>query len=323
MVGVDDPDHPVRPPVRRHRAGRPRAPAAADAARPGQPRLLPHRGGRARDGRLRAPAGVVGAGRHPGRVRGAAAGRGLGPDGGADDERDPPRAGARDAADQEVLQRPRGLHARRGVHPRRVEVPGFWVAAGLLRARPRRRRRHRQDDGRVDRGRPAGVGGLGARHPPLRRHLRLAALHAGAHARGAVEVLRHQVPGRGAKGRPAVARLARLSAPRRARCRLRREVGLGARELVRVQRRRRRRVAAAARLGGRELVAGDRRRGAPPPGRRRACSTSRASPRSRSSARARSTCCSGSAPTTSPGRSAASPTRRCSTTAAASSATCR
>ncbi len=103
-----------------------------------------------------------------------------------------------------------------------------------------------------------------------------------------LEVLRHQVPGRGAEGRPAAARLAGLRAPRRARRRLRREVGLGARELVRVERRRRRRVAAAARLGGRELVAGDRRRGRRDPHGGRACSTSRASPRSRSSAPARS-----------------------------------
>ena len=71
--------------------------AAADAARPGQPRLLPHRGGRARDGRLRAQAGVVGARRHPGRLRGEAPARGLGPDGGAVDERDHARAGDGDA----------------------------------------------------------------------------------------------------------------------------------------------------------------------------------------------------------------------------------
>ena len=49
-------DHPVRPPVPDHRAVRPAARAAADAARPRQPRLLPHRGRRARDGRLRAQA---------------------------------------------------------------------------------------------------------------------------------------------------------------------------------------------------------------------------------------------------------------------------
>ena len=44
------------------------------------------------------------------------------------------------------------------------------------------------------------------------------------------------------------------------RCRLRREVRLGARQLVRVQRRRRRRVAAAAGVGRNALVAGDRGR---------------------------------------------------------------
>ena len=58
------------------------------------------------------------------------------------------------------------------VHPRRVGGARVLGRRRVLRARPRRRRRHRQDDGRVDRRRPAGVGGLGARHPPLRRHLR-------------------------------------------------------------------------------------------------------------------------------------------------------
>ena len=65
-------DHPVRPSVPDHRAVRPAARAAADAARPGQPRLLPHRGRRPRHGRLRAQARAVGARRHPGRVRGEA-----------------------------------------------------------------------------------------------------------------------------------------------------------------------------------------------------------------------------------------------------------
>ena len=50
----------------------PAARAAADAARSRQPRLLPHRGRRPRDGRLRAQAGAVGARRHPGRLRGEA-----------------------------------------------------------------------------------------------------------------------------------------------------------------------------------------------------------------------------------------------------------
>ena len=54
-----------------------------------------------------------------------------------------------------------------------------------------------------------------------------------------------------------------------ARCRLRREVGLGARELVRVERGARRRVPAPARLGGPALVARDRRGARGVPGGRR------------------------------------------------------
>ena len=108
----------------------------------------------------------------------------------------------------------------------------------------------------------------------------------------------------------------------RARRRLRREVRLGAGQLVRVERGRRRRVAAPARLGRAALVAGDRRRAPraparPPalfdessfakleidgPGRRRVRSSASATTRSRAS-------------------SGRSPTRRCSTGAAASSAT--
>ena len=70
---------------------------------------------------------------------------------------------------------------------------------------------------------------------------------------------------------------------------LRREVQVGAAELVHAQRGRRRRVdargargAPAARLGGRALVAGHRRRGAGDARARRPSSTSPASPRSRS-----------------------------------------
>ena len=90
------------------------------------------------------------------------------------------------------------------------EVPGFWVAAGFCA--------HGL----------AGAGGIGKTMAEwivdgqpewevwaldIRRFgatYALAALHAGPHLRGAVEVLRHQVPGRGAAGRPAAARLARL-----------------------------------------------------------------------------------------------------------------
>ena len=103
---------------------------------------------------------------------------------------------------------------------------------------------------------------------------------------------------------------------------VRREVRLGAAELVRAERRRRRRVAAPARLGGPPLVARDRRPSTGPCGRPPRSSTRRRSPRSRS-----------------PGAGAAdflerlcdnrvarddrreSPTRRCSTRAAGSSAT--
>ena len=66
----------------------------------------------------------------------------------------------------------------------------------------------------------------------------------------------------------------------RARRRVRREVGLGARQLVRGERGGGRRVAAPARLGGPALVAGDRRRARAPAASARRCSTS---PRSRSS----------------------------------------
>ena len=69
-----------------------------------------------------------------------------------------------------------------------------------------------------------------------------------------------EVPGPRARGRAAAAALADVRAPRRARRGVRREVGLGARELVRAERGARRRVAAPARLGRPALVARDRRR---------------------------------------------------------------
>ena len=69
---------------------------------------------------------------------------------------------------------------------------------------------------------------------------------------------------------PAAAPLPDLRAADGARLRVRREVGLGASQLVRVERRRRRRGAAPARLGRAALVAGDRRRVARHPERGRA-----------------------------------------------------
>ena len=85
-------------------------------------------------------------------------------------------------------------------------------------------------------------------------------VHAGAHERGVLDLLRREVPGARAAGRAAAPRLAGLRAAAGARRVVRREVGLGAGELVRAERRARRRVAAPARLGGPALVARDRRR---------------------------------------------------------------
>ena len=68
--------------------------------------------------------------------------------------------------------------------------------------------------------------------------------------------------------------------PAGARRGLRREVGLGARQLVRAERGARRRVASSARMGREALVAGDRRRARSPAGRRSRSSTRRRSRRS-------------------------------------------
>ena len=112
-------DHPVRPPVPDHRAVRPAARAAADAARSRQPRLFPHRGRRPRHGRLRAQACAVGARRDPRGIRGEAAPAGMGPHGGALRERDHARARDGDRRGEDVLQRAGGVHARRGLPARR------------------------------------------------------------------------------------------------------------------------------------------------------------------------------------------------------------
>ena len=122
----------------------------------------------------------------------------------------------------------------------------------------------------MDRRGRAVAGPLAHGRPPLRRPLPLAALHAGSHARGLRDVLRHQVPQPRAAGGAAAAALARVRVACRARGRVRREGGLGAGQLVRGQRGGGRRGAAPARLGGAPLVAGDRRRGARLPRDRRA-----------------------------------------------------
>ncbi len=140
------------------------------------------------------------------------------------------------------------------------DVRGFWVAAGFCA--------HGL----------AGAGGMGklvaewivdghalARRlahglAPLRYRLSEPRVHARAHERDLRDVLRRQVPGsRALRGAPA-SRLARVHAPSGARCRLRREVRLGAGQLVRAQCCEWRRVAPPARVGGKAVVAGDRGR---------------------------------------------------------------
>ncbi len=111
-------------------------------------------------------------------------------------------------------------------------------------------------------------------------------------------------------GRPAAPALAGVRGRRGAGRGLRREVHVGAPELVHAQRGRRGRGVARgpggappARLGGPALVAGDRGGGAGDAPDRRRSSTSPASPRSRSRGQARSGSCSASARTTSTGPS--------------------
>ena len=113
-------------------------------------------------------------------------------------------------------------------------------------------------------------------------HYRSPRLHAHAHARGLRDLLRHRVPEPRAPGGAAAARLAGLRLAPRARRRVRREVGLGAGQLVRAQRgaRATRRCARAAGPGST-----GRPRSAPstaPAARRPRCSTRPRSPRSRS-----------------------------------------
>ena len=192
-----------------------------------------------------------------------------------------------------------------------TDVRGFWVAAGLLRPRPRRRGRNGEARRRVDRRGDAEPRRLAHGLPPLRRRVHDPRVHARAHDRGLLDLLRRQVPRARARGGASAQALARLPAAAGARRRLRREVRLGAGELVRAER-----GATATRACGRAAGrdATGRLRSAPstpPAARRPRSSTSRRSPRSRSPGRARPSCSSGSATTASPATSARSRTRRC------------
>ena len=164
------------------------------------------------------------------------------------------------------------------------EVRGLLRRRRLLRARPRRRRRDRQGDGRVDRRGRAAARPVGDGHPPLRRRTTARPRYTLKRAqRGLRDLLRHPLPRPRAPGRAAAARLERLrlarasTAPRSARSR----AGSGSTGTSR-NAAGGRRVAAPARLGGHALVAGDRRRAPRHARARRRCSTSPRSPSSRS-----------------------------------------
>ena len=195
---------------------------------------------------------------------------------------------------QEALQRARGVHARRRVHPRRVRrarvLGGGRASARTAWPAPA------AWAGRWPSGSSNGEPSLDLWHMDIRRfgrQYRSQRLHAGPRDRGLRHLLRHQVPQPRAPGRAAAAALAGLPAPGRAGRELRREVGLGAGQLVRAERRRTA-TSRCARAAGRARTG--RRRSTPRRWRRasaRASSTRPRSPRSRCTAPARSSSCSG------------------------------
>ena len=123
------------------------------------------------------PDGTDGFDQHPPGLQRPSAGGRLGPLQG--DHRQLGEAGADDGRghDHEADQRPRGLHPRQRVLPGRDRGRRALRRRRVLRARPGRRRRHRQGDGRVDRRGRADPGPLAHGHPPLRRAVPLALLH--------------------------------------------------------------------------------------------------------------------------------------------------
>ena len=140
-------------------------------------------------------------------------------------------------------------------------------------------------------------------------------------ARDLRDLLRHPLPQPRALRRAPAAAHRRQRLARRARGGVRREVGLGAGQLVRVERPRRRRVAAPARLGRPPLVARDR--GRAPCDARGGGAVRRELVREDGDRRPRAppTCSSASATTGSRASRERSPIPRCSTRAAGSSAT--
>ena len=240
-------DHPVRPPVPRHRAVRPAAGGAADAARPRRPvYCAPRSAGWS----WAATSATRRRGRSTAcpRLRGRAAARGLGPLRGASEN------AIRRVPAMETAQVKRFFNGPEAFTPDgefclgESAVPGFWVAAGFCA--------HGL----------AGAGGVGkvmaewivdgqpeydVWHMDLKRfgrHYRSQRYTLARTYEGTVQYYDIKYPAE-ERRRAAAARLPRLPAACRPGRRLRREGRLGARQLVRQQRRRRRRGPAAARLG--------------------------------------------------------------------------
>ena len=161
-----------------------------------------------------------------------AARRGLGAVRAFDDRCHPPHALPRDREGQDAAERPRELHARRQLPPRRGAG-----AAQLLRRRGIQLGRDRelggrgQADCRMDRHREDAERSRRRRHPPLRRLLGQQARARRAHRRDARPALRDALAP-GARDRAAVEDEPAARPARRARRGVRIEERLGARELL-------------------------------------------------------------------------------------------
>ena len=256
-------DHPDGPPIPLHRADRGRPPRPAAAPRPRQPRLLPRGGRRPVHGRLRARPGAVGARRRPARLQrqapgarhGRASSRSWRAPSGAS-RRWPTRASTGSSTAPRA-SRPTTSSSSAN----RRSAASSWRPASRRTGSPARagsgaRWRRWIVDGEpeldlwkmdIRRFGPA----YRSQAYTLARSIENYATYYDIHYPN-----EERQAGRPLRTSPTYEILAR---PGRG---LRREVRLGAPELVRVQRRRRRRGPPTARLGGDALVAGDRRRGA-------------------------------------------------------------
>ena len=190
-------------------------------------------------GRLRARSGAVGARRRPGRLQRQAAGARHGrassrswkarsgasrrsPTPASAGSSTAPRRSRPTTSSSWASPRSRGFFVAAGFSAHGIAGAGgigrqmaSWIVDGRARARP-------LEDG----------------HPAVRAGVPVAGVHARALDRELRDLLRHPLPERGAPGRPAVADVADVRDARRPRRRLRREVRLGAPELVRAERRR-------------------------------------------------------------------------------------